>query len=116
MKGFDIVGKDRLILDGKEKVTGEAKYCADIFLPNMLYGGFLRSKYPHARIININKNRAERLKGVKGIITGDDIPEDYFHDEALSLEPEGLECPPHLWQLMCRVNLHQALLGQKARH
>jgi carbon-monoxide dehydrogenase large subunit len=78
MKEFNILGKDRLILDGKEKVTGEAKYCADISLPNMLYGGFVRSKYPHARIVNINKEKAERLYGVKAIITGDDISEKRF--------------------------------------
>jgi CO/xanthine dehydrogenase Mo-binding subunit len=56
------------------KVTGEARYTIDMTLPNMLYGKLLRSPYPHAKIIKIDSSEAEKLPGVKAIITGKDTP------------------------------------------
>jgi 4-hydroxybenzoyl-CoA reductase subunit alpha len=38
----------------------------------MLVGRILRSPHPHAKILNIDTSRAERLKGVKGVITARD--------------------------------------------
>ena len=58
--------------DGPAKVTGRAVYTGDIHLPGMLVGRILRSPHPHARILNIDTSRAERLKGVKGVITARD--------------------------------------------
>ncbi|MDZ4246889.1 MAG: xanthine dehydrogenase family protein molybdopterin-binding subunit, partial [Dehalococcoidia bacterium] len=52
--------------------TGIAQYTGDISLPGMLYGKILRSPYAHARIKSIDKSRAERLPGVKAVITGKD--------------------------------------------
>jgi 4-hydroxybenzoyl-CoA reductase subunit alpha len=57
-----------------EIVTGRAKYTDDIVLPKMLYGKILRSKYPHARILNIDTSKAEKLFGVRGIITNKNVP------------------------------------------
>jgi len=72
---YDVLGFSHQKLDAVEKVTGTAKYCADIFLPNMLYGKILRSKYAHAKIKNINTMAAEDLPGVKAVITGKDVPD-----------------------------------------
>lgn len=58
--------------DSVSKATGQAPYTADLKLPRMLVGKVLRSPYPHARILNIDTDRAERLKGVKAVITGND--------------------------------------------
>jgi 4-hydroxybenzoyl-CoA reductase subunit alpha len=58
--------------DGPAKVTGRAVYTGDIHLPGMLVGRILRSPHPHARIRNIDTSRAERLTGVKGVITARD--------------------------------------------
>jgi 4-hydroxybenzoyl-CoA reductase subunit alpha len=58
--------------DGPAKVTGRAVYTGDIHLPGMLVGRILRSPHPHAKILNIDTSRAERLKGVKGVITARD--------------------------------------------
>jgi CO/xanthine dehydrogenase Mo-binding subunit len=62
-------------VDGIEKVTGAARYANDFTLPRMLYGKVLRSPYPHARIINIDVSWAEKLPGVKAVLTGRDAPE-----------------------------------------
>lgn len=72
MKEYSIVGKSLPRVDGAVKATGEAKYTVDMELPRMLYGKMLRSPYPHAKIINIDVSKAEKLPGVKGVLTGKD--------------------------------------------
>jgi len=69
---LDYVGQRIPRKDGPVKVTGRAKYTVDVQLPGMLVGRILRSPHPHAKILNIDVSRAERLKGVKAIITSDD--------------------------------------------
>ena len=61
--------------DGVDKVTGRAKFGADINLPNMLVGKVLRSPHPHARICAIDTSKAEALAGVKAVITSADFPD-----------------------------------------
>jgi 4-hydroxybenzoyl-CoA reductase alpha subunit len=67
-----VVGKSLPRIDGIEKATGQARYVDDLFLPGTLYGKILRSPLPHARIVHINTLKAEKLPGVKGVITADD--------------------------------------------
>src|SRR3989339_403131 len=73
VKGYSVVGKPTPRIDGVAKVTGEARFTGDLVLPRVLYAKILRSPYPHANILNIDTTRAERLKGVKAIITGKDV-------------------------------------------
>jgi 4-hydroxybenzoyl-CoA reductase alpha subunit len=68
------VGKDIPRVDAKVKATGEALFTADLTFPTMLWGGLLRSPLPHARILNIDTRKAERLPGVKAVITGKETP------------------------------------------
>src|SRR5512139_696500 len=70
MEELSFVGKSVPRKDGVEKATGRALYTVDMVLPGMLWGKVLRSPYPHARIIRIDTSRAERLSGVKAVITG----------------------------------------------
>jgi 4-hydroxybenzoyl-CoA reductase alpha subunit len=69
---FSIVGQRVTRVEGYEKVTGEARYVADIVLPGMLIGRILRSPYPHARILKIDTSKAEKLRGVRAVVTADD--------------------------------------------
>ncbi len=73
MEEYEIIGKPLPRIDGIEKVTGKAKFTVDMSMPEMLYGMFLRSPHPHARILSINIEKAKRLRGVKAIITGRDV-------------------------------------------
>jgi 4-hydroxybenzoyl-CoA reductase alpha subunit len=73
MEEYAVIGKRIPRVDGRVKVTGEAKYAADFGLPGMLWCKMLRSPYAHAKILNIDTSRAERLPGVKGVITGKDF-------------------------------------------
>lgn len=74
MSEYNVIGKRIPNVDAPEKVTGNAHYTYDIVLPNMLYGKILRSPHPHARILSIDTSRAERLPGVKAVLTGKDTP------------------------------------------
>jgi carbon-monoxide dehydrogenase large subunit len=71
------VGKSVERVDALEKVTGAAVFTADIKLPNMLHAKILRSPYPHARIVNVDTEKARGLTGVKVILTGKDVPFTY---------------------------------------
>ena len=72
--GYKWVGKRTIRPDGPDKVTGRAKFGADLRLPGMLWGKVLRSPHAHARIISIDTARAKALPGVKAVITGADLP------------------------------------------
>ena len=60
---YNAVGKRPIRHDGAEKVTGQARYGADISLPGMLYGKVLRSPHAHAVIRSIDTRHAEELPG-----------------------------------------------------
>ena len=70
----DIVGKSVHRPDAWDKVTGGRGYPVNVQLPGMLHGKLLRSPYPHARVIGIDTSEAEKLPGVRGIITVKDAP------------------------------------------
>jgi 4-hydroxybenzoyl-CoA reductase subunit alpha len=60
------------MIDGPEKVSGRAKYTADILQPGMLAGRIYRSPYSHAEIVEVDVAEAAKLPGVKAIVTGAD--------------------------------------------
>src|SRR3990167_7196114 len=68
----DPVGKSVPRIDGRGIVTGQTKYAFDVSFPNMLVGKMIRSPHPHARIISIDTSRAEKLPGVRAVITARD--------------------------------------------
>jgi CO/xanthine dehydrogenase Mo-binding subunit len=72
---FKVIGSRVKRPDGIDKVTGRAKYGADYNAPGQLVGLFLRSPHAHARIVKISTSRAEKLSGVKAIITSEDLPD-----------------------------------------
>lgn len=74
MKSNIRVKEDRVRPDGVAKVTGALKYLTDITFPDMLYGKILRSAYPHAKILSIDTEEAEKLPGVDAVITYQDVP------------------------------------------
>lgn len=72
-KELMIVGKRHPKIDGWERVSGKAEYASDIYLPGMLYGKILRSPHPHAKVVNIDVEKAKALPGVKAVLTPKDI-------------------------------------------
>lgn len=70
---FKVVGTRPLRPDGIDKVTGRARYGADISAPGMLIGMALRSPHAHARILSIDTSAAKAMAGVKAVITRADF-------------------------------------------
>ncbi len=70
---YDVINSRAPRLDAPGKATGRAKFIDDLRLPNMLYGALLQSPYAHAKILNIDTSKAEKLPGVKRVITAKDI-------------------------------------------
>jgi len=68
------VGKSLQRIDGVDKVTGSAKYAADIKLGNMLHAKLLRSPHAHARVKHIDTSVAQKLTGVRAFATIFEVP------------------------------------------
>jgi 4-hydroxybenzoyl-CoA reductase subunit alpha len=60
------------MVDGPEKVSGRAKYTADVIAPGMLAGRIFRSPYSHGEIVAVDVSEAAKLPGVKAIVIGAD--------------------------------------------
>jgi CO/xanthine dehydrogenase Mo-binding subunit len=71
---FQYLGKPRKIIDGLDKITGRARYTADLTLPGMLYARPVLSPYAHARIISIDVEQAREVPGVVAVLTAKDLP------------------------------------------
>jgi len=71
---LDIVGTSVRRNDVAEKVSGSARYTADLRLPGMLFARVKRSTVAHAHIRRIDTRRALALPGVKAVLTHEDVP------------------------------------------
>ena len=65
------------LIDGIEKVTGRARYTADLDHGDALVGRILRSPASHGDILRLDVSKARALDGVWAVITGDDCPHTY---------------------------------------
>ncbi|MBE7418724.1 MAG: xanthine dehydrogenase family protein molybdopterin-binding subunit [Ideonella sp.] len=74
MKADAVIGESVKRTDVPAKVTGEAKYVADIMLPGLLYARSKRSEVAHALIRRIDTSRALALPGVKAVLTHENVP------------------------------------------
>ncbi len=72
-RNFQVVGTRPPRPDGIDKVTGRARFGADITAPGMLVGQILRSPHAHAKIVSIDASKAEALPGVHAVVTRADF-------------------------------------------
>ncbi len=68
------VGESLRRPDTPAKAVGRAQYIHDLARPGMLYGKVRFSEHAHARILNIDTSKAERLPGVRAVITAANTP------------------------------------------
>ena len=84
VRQFKVVGTRVPRPDGVDKVTGKARFGADISAPGMLTGLVLRSPHAHARIKSIDTSAAEALPGVHAVATSADFTpledDDFIND------------------------------------
>jgi len=71
---FKVIGKREKRYDGLAHVTGETRYVDDIFIPGTLTVKVLRSPVAKGKVRKIDISGAERLAGVVGVITNEDVP------------------------------------------
>lgn len=76
-KASAAAGRPTPLIDGIEKVTGQAQYSADFYPPGALTGVIYRSPYAHAEILELDLSDARALKGVVAVISGEDCPYTY---------------------------------------
>jgi xanthine dehydrogenase YagR molybdenum-binding subunit len=77
-----VVGKGYSRLEGREKVTGSARYTYDVHLPRQLYARVLRSPHPHARILNVDTSRAEVIPGAHAVLSSANTPAIAWYDDS----------------------------------
>jgi xanthine dehydrogenase YagR molybdenum-binding subunit len=69
------IGKKIPRIDGTYKTTGRANYTFDVKVPGMIYGKIIRSPYPAAMATKIDTSQAEKLPGVRAVISvPDELP------------------------------------------
>lgn len=71
------IGLPQPLVDGIEKVTGRARYTADLPCPGALVGRIGRSPVAHGVIRRIDATRALALPGVRAVVTGQDFAAPY---------------------------------------
>ncbi|MBK8098180.1 MAG: molybdopterin-dependent oxidoreductase [Planctomycetes bacterium] len=69
-----VIGKPIRKVDARSKVSGLTRFADDLTLPRMLHMKLLRSTQAHARIRHLDVSKARALPGVKGVLTGNDLP------------------------------------------
>jgi len=72
-----VAGNRTPLIDGIEKVTGRARFTADLPATSALHGEVLRSPHAHAEIVRIDVARARALPGVRAVLTGEDCKVPY---------------------------------------
>ena len=72
---YNVIGQRIPSIEALEKASGAGKYASDVVLPGMLWGKILRAPLPHARILNVDTTEANKLKGVRAILTATDCPD-----------------------------------------
>jgi 4-hydroxybenzoyl-CoA reductase alpha subunit len=77
-RDHEVVGRGVTRYDAPDKVSGRAKYAADIRLPGMLYGKILASPVAHGIVKRIDTSRARALPGVCDVITAEDVPGEWY--------------------------------------
>ncbi len=64
--------------DALDKVTGAAQYPADLFAPGMLHAKAIFAHRASARIVGIDSAAAQRVAGVRAVLTAKDVPYNRF--------------------------------------
>lgn len=73
-KKFNVINQSKPRMDGVEKVTGKARYAADIYMEGMLYAGVLRSPHSSAKVVRIDTEKAKQIEGVEAVVTFAEMP------------------------------------------
>jgi CO/xanthine dehydrogenase Mo-binding subunit/aerobic-type carbon monoxide dehydrogenase small subunit (CoxS/CutS family) len=76
---LNVVGRNEKVQHVVDQVTGKEKFTDDYVFEGMLFARTLRSRYPHAKILSIDTNKAKALPGVHSVLTHEDVPGENLH-------------------------------------
>lgn len=68
------IGQNWIRVDALQKALGEAVFCDDVFMEDMLYVSVLRAMRPRARVLGIDTEKAGAMEGVEAVLTAADVP------------------------------------------
>ena len=68
------VGDRAFRTDVRDKVLGKGEYVDDVHMEGMVHASAVRSRYPRARVLDIDASAALALPGVLAVLTADDVP------------------------------------------
>ncbi|MGN8968592.1 selenium-dependent xanthine dehydrogenase [Intestinimonas sp. HCP28S3_D6] len=68
------VGDRAFRTDVRDKVLGRGEYVDDVHMEGMVHASAVRSRYPRARVLDIDASAALALPGVLAVLTADDVP------------------------------------------
>ena len=68
------VGERAFRIDVREKVLGYGEYVDDVVMEGMVHASAVRSKYPRARVLDMDASEALALPGVLAVLTAEDVP------------------------------------------
>ncbi|HVL35924.1 MAG TPA: xanthine dehydrogenase family protein molybdopterin-binding subunit, partial [Burkholderiales bacterium] len=69
-------------IEGPDKVSGRARYAADLRLPGQLVARVLRCPLPHARLRRLDTKRAEAMPGVRAVLSSANAPPIRWYEES----------------------------------
>ncbi|MGK4908900.1 molybdopterin cofactor-binding domain-containing protein [Streptomyces albus] len=81
------LGASVLPTDSLAKAQGTFPYAADLWAEGLLWAAVHRSPHPYARIVSIDTGEAERMPGVRAVITHADVPGDAAHGRKIADQP-----------------------------
>jgi xanthine dehydrogenase YagR molybdenum-binding subunit len=76
------IGTSTSRIDGRAKVTGEAKYAAEFNTPGVVHGSVVTSRIAKGRIKRIDASEALRVAGVIDVLTHENRPPMAYADSA----------------------------------
>jgi xanthine dehydrogenase YagR molybdenum-binding subunit len=83
-----VIGKPVSRVDGRQKVTGGARYAAEFDRPGQAYGAIVRSTIANGRIASIDSAAAERAPGVVTVLTHRNAPRLAYRPHRAAVDPE----------------------------
>ncbi|MFL5732699.1 MAG: xanthine dehydrogenase family protein molybdopterin-binding subunit [Chloroflexia bacterium] len=105
---FAVVGKPLGRVDGRERVTGAARYTYDVHPPGMLYAAVLRCPHPHARLLSVDTSDAEKLFGVRAVLSRNNAPPIRWYSGASKLFDDELRFAGEEVAAVAADDLHTA--------
>ncbi|MEE9256282.1 MAG: xanthine dehydrogenase family protein molybdopterin-binding subunit, partial [bacterium] len=78
MSDYQVAGKELSRIDAPDKAAGSACFAADVLAARCLYGLVLRSPHAHAKVVSVDASRAEKVPGVRAVLTRENAPDIRF--------------------------------------